>query len=370
MARLVFHIPSLGGGGAERVWVLLANEMARRGHAVTLLVWNGEGPNAAHRSPAVDLVDFAMPIRNEGFGKPATLRGLVRMAAWLRRHRPDAVFSGPEFANLVTALSLLVTANPARFFPSFHAAADLKADRAGSTLARGVVGMMGRRATNLVAVSQGIADDLRTARLGDGKVVVINNPLPPPVTATTPPQPWEAALAAARRANIPVIATAGRLSPVKDHRTLVEAFALLRQHRPARLVIFGEGPLQAQLEAQIARLGLETDVLLPGFVAPQLCYRHADLFALSSLSEGFGNVLVEAMAAGVPVVTTDCPHGPRDILDGGRLGRLVPVGDAPALAIAMAAMLDAPTPRDALLARASQFAIGPIGDRYEALLSA
>lgn len=367
MARLLFHVPSLIGGGAERVWVLMANEMARRGHEVTLLVWNGEGPNASLRSPAVELVDFAMPIRNEGFGKPATLRGLVRMAGWLRRHRADAVFSAPEFANLLTAAALTLAGSRARFFPSFHAAASHAADKAGSRLAQSLVGLMAHRATRLIAVSNGIAADLRT-RLPTERIVVIHNPLPPPAPAAEPVEPWEQSLIAARQAGIPVIASAGRLSPVKDHRTLVEAFALMRAERPARLVIFGEGPLRAELETLIAARRLAGDVLLPGFVPPSVCYRQADLFALSSTSEGFGNVLVEAMAAGVPVVSTDCPHGPREILEDGRLGALVPVGDAPALARAMAAMLDRPTPRDLLQARARAFRVEAIGDCYEALL--
>lgn len=369
MARLVFHLPSLLGGGAERVWVLVANEMARRGHAVTLLVWNGTGPNAVHVSPAVSLVDLKIPVyAGERFGKPATLRGLWRMARFLRRHRPDAVFSAPEFANLITALALLLASSKARFFPSFHAAAALGDSRAGSQAARLLAGVMVQRATRAVAVSQGIANDLVRGGIPASKITVIHNPLPPSHAATTEPGPWLDVMTAARQADIPVILTAGRLSPVKDHRTLIEAFALLRQ-RPAKLVILGNGPFRADLLALVAERQLENDVLLPGFVssiAPALA--SADLFALTSTTEGFGNVLVEAMAAGVPVVSTDCPHGPREILEDGKWGTLVPVGDAPALAQAMARMLDRPTPSEQLRSRAADFAVELIGDRYEALL--
>lgn len=372
MAKLVFHVPSLIGGGAERVWVLMANEMARRGHDTTLLVWNGSGPNARHVAANVHLVDFAMPLFDgERFGKPATLRGLVRMAWFLRRHRPDAVFSAPEFANLVTALALQLGGNPAKFFPSFHAAAALRDSRTGSELARSMAGLMARRATRAIAVSRGIGGDLSgSGRIGQDRIAVIHNPLPPPSAVDTTEQDWSRALRAARAEGIPLVMTAGRLAPVKDHRTLIEAFGLLRCDRPAKLVILGDGPLRAELTTLVEERGLTTDVILPGFV-PDI--RHnlagADLFVLTSTSEGFGNVIVEAMAAGVPVVSTDCPHGPREILQDGMLGELTPIGDAPAIAAAMARMLDNPTAPDRLRARAADFTIEKIGDKYEALLA-
>ncbi|HTM76039.1 MAG TPA: glycosyltransferase [Devosia sp.] len=369
MAKLVFHVPSLIGGGAERVWVLLANEMARRGHDTTLLVWSGTGPNRAHVAPQVRLVDFGIPLfAGERFGKPATLRGLWRTIAFLRQHRPDAVFSAPEFANLMTALALLLSGSSATFFPSFHAAAALHDSRAGSELARRFSGIMARRATRAIVVSQGIAGDLGGSIAPD-RIAVIHNPLPPPSDRPAEPSEWMHTLATARAAGIPVIITAGRLAAVKDHRTLIQAFALLRRTMPAKLVILGDGPLRAELTALVTEHGLGEDVQLPGFVAdirPTLTA--SDLFVLTSTSEGFGNVIVEAMAAGVPVVSTDCPHGPREILGNGSLGELTPIGDAVAIAAAMTRMLANPTPPSRLTARAADFSITRIGDQYEALL--
>jgi len=371
MAKLVFHVPSLIGGGAERVWVLMANEMARRGHDTTLLVWNGSGPNARHVSADVHLVDFAIPLFDgERFGKPATLRGLWRMAWFLRQHRPDAVFSAPEFANLVTALALQLGGSRAKFFPSFHAAAALRDNRAGSEMARLMAGVMARRATRAIAVSQGIGGDLSgSGRIGQDRIAVIHNPLPPPSTTGSIEQDWSRELTAARAAGMPLIMTAGRLAAVKDHRTLIEAFALLRRERPAKLAILGDGPMRADLLALVAERGLTGDVILPGFV-PDIRQNlaAADLFVLTSTSEGFGNVIVEAMAAGVPVVSTDCPHGPREILQDGTLGELTPIGDAAAIAAAMARMLANPTAPARLKARAADFTIEKIGDQYEALL--
>lgn len=366
--RLIFHVPTLGGGGAERVFVLMANALAERGHHVTLFTWNAEGPNAALRSDAVHLVDLAIPVTGGGFGKPRTLAGLWRSARFYRRQRPDAVFSGPEFANLVTALALNLALSRAKFFPSFHAAASIPSNDFGSKIAARLAALVAARATKLVAVSAGIGRDLAMRGVPERKVAVIHNPLPPGIHAgATRTYPWQAELAALGQ--WPVIITAGRLTPVKDHKTLLRAFAELRASRPARLVVFGDGPLKPELIAEADRLGISGSTLFPGYVNdPAACYAVADLFALSSVSEGFGNVLIEAMAAGVPVVSTDAPHGPREILENGALGPLVPVGDASGLAVAMARTLDAPTPAATLKSRAAEFESDVIADRYESLL--
>lgn len=366
--RLVFHIPTLGGGGAERVFVLMANALGERGHHVTLFTWNAGGPNAAVRSEKVHLADLELPLTGGRFGKPRTLEGLWSSARFYRQHQPDAVFSGPEFANLITALALNLALSPARFFPTFHAAASIPSSDFGSGIAVRLAGLVAARATKLIAVSTGIGFDLRARGVPERKIVVIHNPLPPGIQdGTTRTYPWQAELAALGQG--PVIVTAGRLAPVKDHKTLLAAFAQLRASRPARLVIFGDGPLKADLIAAASRLGIAGSTLFPGYVNdPAACYAVADLFALSSVSEGFGNVLIEAMAAGVPVVSTDAPHGPREILNDGALGPLVPVGDATALAAAIAKTLDAPTPVEALRARAADFDIDVIADHYEALL--
>lgn len=366
--RIVFHTASLRGGGAERVFVLMANELAARGHDVTFLTWNGRGPNAALLSPKVKLVDLGFPIHGEGYGKPATLAGILKSARLFRRLKPDAVYSAPEFANLMMTLALVLARSAAKFFPSFHAAASLPSNGFGGQLAIRLSRLVASRATRAIAVSAGVARDLHVRRFPESKVVVINNPLPPMSASRAPiAYPWQAQLAAMGEG--PVAVTAGRLVPVKGHRALLDAFALLLKRRPARLVLFGEGPLEAELRAHAAELGIDGYVVFPGYVDdPAACYAEADLFVLSSTSEGFGNVLIEAMAAGVPVVSTDAPHGPREILADGQFGLLVPVGDAEALAAAMAETLDRPIAAACLKARAADFEVTKIGDRYEALL--
>ncbi len=365
--RVVFHTASLRGGGAERVFTLMANALAARGHQVTLFTWNAEGPNAQLLSPDVELVTLGMPIYGEGYGKPATLRGIARSARFFATHKPDTVFSAPEFANLAMAIALWLAGSKARFFPSFHAAAGLPSNDLGAKLAIALSALVRSRASKAIAVSQGVGRDLEARGYPQARIEVINNPLPTKLPSSDVTYPWQATIAAMGEG--PVIATAGRLVPVKDHRTLIAAFAKLRARQPARLVIFGEGPLEADLREQAEALGVGQSVLLPGYVNdPAACYRAADLFVLSSTSEGFGNVLIEAMAEGVPVVSTDAPHGPREILADGRFGALVPVGDAGALAAAMEQTLDSPPASDLLRGRAADFGIELIADRYEALL--
>ena len=169
----------------------------------------------------------------------------------------------------------------------------------------------------------------------------------------------------------------GMLKPQKDFATLIRAFARLRASRPARLVILGDArgaakdlAFRDELKALPAALGIAEDVAFPGFVAnPFAWMARAACFALSSRWEGLGNVVIEALACGCPVVSTDCPSGPAEILAGGRYGRLVPVGDAAALAEAIAATLDAPPPRAELLARAERFSRARAAEEYLALLS-
>src|SRR3954452_14198277 len=216
----------------------------------------------------------------------------------------------------------------------------------------------------VVAVSDGVADALaRVTGLPRGLIRTIHNPVVGPeleaLSREPVAHPWLAP------GQPPVVLSAARLTVQKDLPTLLRAFALLRARRAVRLLILGDLPTPERTEASIGelrdlayRLGVAADVELPGFVEnPYAWMARASLFALSSAYEGFGNVLVEAMACGCPVVSTDCPSGPAEILDGGRYGPLVPVGDAEALAEAMARVLAAPPERAELVARADQFSV-------------
>jgi glycosyltransferase involved in cell wall biosynthesis len=167
----------------------------------------------------------------------------------------------------------------------------------------------------------------------------------------------------------PVVLAAGRLERQKDFPTLLRAFALLRAERPVRLVVLGEGAWRERLAALAATLGVAADVDLPGFQPnPYPFLARTRVFALSSRWEGSPNVLTEAMALGTPVVATDCPSGPREILADGRYGPLVPMGDAPALAAALARALDEPLPSAVLKGAVRDYSAIESARRYLALL--
>jgi glycosyltransferase involved in cell wall biosynthesis len=201
-----------------------------------------------------------------------------------------------------------------------------------------LLGTFYRWAARVVAVSRGAADDLaRTSGFPRERIEVIYNPVIMPDTAPRAREPLDHPWFAPGQP--PVVLGVGRFTRQKDFPTLVRAFGEVRRRRPARLLILGEGEDRSTLEALVAELGLAEDVALPGFQDNALAYMAGSaVFVLSSSWEGLPTVLIEALAAGTQVVSTDCPSGPREILQEGRLGALVPVGDAPALG---AAILDA-----------------------------
>jgi glycosyltransferase involved in cell wall biosynthesis len=168
----------------------------------------------------------------------------------------------------------------------------------------------------------------------------------------------------------PVILGVGRLAAQKDFPALLRAFAAVRGRRPARLVILGEGRLRRELMTLAHSLGIAADMDMPGYVSNPLAWMsRASVFVLSSTCEGLPGVLIEAMAAGCPVVSTDCPSGPAEILENGAYGRLVPVGDHLALAEAIAATLDAPHDPQRLRRRAADFSVTGAVDAYLDVLS-
>lgn len=334
--------PSLNGGGAERVMVTLANGVARRGYRVDLVLASAEGPYLRDVEPSVRIVDLRA-------GR--VIRALWPLARYLRRERPLAMLSAMNHANVVAVLARRMARVPVRVVVSERTTISVEVKHARGWSARAVYALVPwayRRADGVVAISRGVADDLeRFASLAPGTVQAIYNPCDLERIRRLAQAPlsypwWQPAEAR------PVVIAMGRLTEAKDFPTLLRAFAVLRTRHDARLLILGEGELRGALAALAQSLGLgEDDVQMPGFVANPYAYlARAALFVLSSRWEGLSNVLIEAMACGTPVVSTDCPSGPREVLEGGRWGRLVPVGDVQALAQAMEAVLA--TPKEAL----------------------
>lgn len=332
--RITLYMPSLAGGGAQRVFLYLAQGFVERGYEVHLVLAKAHGPYLPQVPPSVRMIDL---------GASRVLTSLPALVRYLRDARPYALLSALDHANAIAVCARAIARVPTRVVVTVHSTPSRVVANARTLRAKMLptwARFFYRRADAVVAVSQGVASELvHYVGVPPQKVTVIYNPAVTPELFRKADEPlhhpWFC------KGEPPVVLGVGRLTEAKDFTTLVRAFALLRQHRPARLMILGEGEDRSQLEQLVEELGLSEDVAMPGFVQNPYPYmKQASVFVLSSKWEGFGLVIGEALALGTPVVSTDCPTGPAEILRGGELGKLVPVGDYRAMAQAIAECLD------------------------------
>ena len=361
--RVALFLPSLRGGGAERAMLNLARGFAERGLAVDMVLAKAEGPYLNQLPPNVCVVDL---------GASRVLASLPGLVRYLRCERPQALLSALDHANVVALWARALARVPTRIVVSVRSNTSWST-RYAPTLRARLAPLWIRPfypwADVVVTISQGVADDLaRLTGLSREKMRVIYNPVVTPEIFSKAQEPLDHPWFAPGQP--PVVLGVGRLTIQKDFPTLIRAFALVRAQRPARLMILGEGEERPKLEALVRELGLEQDVALPGFVSNPYAYMaRAAVFVLSSLWEGLPTALIEAMALGTPVVSTDCPSGPAEILEGGVWGKLVPVGDRDALSAAVVSSLDSPSLPDATR-RAQDFSLDRIvGEYLELLLS-
>jgi len=377
--HLALFIYGLTGGGATRRTLTLAEGFMGCGHRVDLVTVSAEGPLASSVPAGVRLVTLrSAAIRLTGWlgwrkRRSQILASIPALARYLRREQPDVLMSAANHVHL--------SALWARRLSGTHVPLVLRTSNrltqshlGGVKRPRPLRLRLARRwygwADAAIAVSQGIADDLLAhTALPAASVHTIYNPtyMPESIEKAKAPidHPW------LETGQPPVILGAGRLNPQKDFATLVRAFARVRAQHPARLVILGDGSQRGEILGLAQRLGVAADLDLPGFVDNALAWMsRSAVFVLSSVWEGFPAVLIEAMASGCPVVSTDCPSGPAEILDGGRYGRLVPTADDAAMADAILASVQGPADPERLRARAAEFAVDRAIDRYlEVLLS-
>lgn len=331
--RLALFVPSMRGGGAERVTAILAAELAARGYAVDLLLAQKEGPNLAMLPETVRVVDF------KAHRLIASLPALVR---YLRRESPTVLLSMMAHTNIVALLACRLASVSTRTVVSERVSVSWRKQQ---QLMLWLIRHLYPWADDIIAVSDGVADDLsQVAGIPRAQIQTIYNPIVRPAlhekAKATLDHPWF------KPGQPPVVLAVGSLCDQKDFSTLIHAFAQVRKNQSARLLILGEGELRPDLEELVGKLGLGNDVSLPGFSANPYPYMaHASVFVLSSKREGLPGVLIEALYCGAPLVATDCLSGPREILNNGQYGQLVPVGDEDALAHAINLALAGKIPR-------------------------
>ena len=359
--RTALTLPSLAGGGAQRIFVDLARGLLDRSFDVDVVVVRDEGELRDSVPPGAEVVVL-------GGGR---VSGAVpELARYLRTRRPDVVVPAIFHMSLCTLLAARVVRPRVPVVVTHHNQLTLYA-RHGAHAKDRVVPWLVRAgypfADRVVAVSEGVADDLASVtRLRRSAIDVVYNPVDADRVRAAAQAPVEHPWLAGK--THPVLVAAGRLTTQKDFATLLRAVALLDVD--VRLVVLGAGELRPELERLARHLGVADRVDFPGFAPnPYPSYRAADAFVLSSRWEGLPTVLVEALVLGVPVVATDCPSGPAEILAGGRWGRLVPPGDPAAMAEAIRATLAAgASPADPLAWE--RFRLDVVSTRWAELLAA
>lgn len=361
MEKISIFLMDLSGGGAEKAMLYLANEISQRGYSVDLVLVKAEGPYLEEILTSVNVVELQAP---------RLLLSLSRLTNYLKSERPSVLMTTLGDTNFVALWARRFANVPTRIVLSIQTHMSLGAKRTTRLkhkLTPFLASLFYPWADEIISTSQGVAEDLASiVKMPVEDVKVIYNPI---ITAdffekVAQPvdHPW---FSQEQKSQHPVIIGVGRLELQKDFHSLIHALAKVRERYPARLMILGEGSLRASLEELIQTLRLSECVALPGFVDNPYAYMaQASIFVLSSLFEGFGNVLGEAMAAGTPVVSTDCQSGPSEILEGGAFGKLVAVGDTDAMSEAILQTLECPPDIESIRLRGHHFSVDRATSEY------
>jgi glycosyltransferase involved in cell wall biosynthesis len=356
--KIAIVLPDLRAGGAERLHINLCRDWLAKGLQVEFVLMNKQGDLLAMLPDGLNVVDLHCKKLRQT---------VLPLANYFRKVRPEVVIAAMWPLTSVATLAWLLAGKPGRLFLSDHnQLTGYRVQDMGVSprLLRSALRLTYPFASGVIAVSNGVKQSLCIASgLANLDVRVIYNPTALGISPHREPiqvkqQLWGGGFAHH-------VLAVGALKVQKDFITLIMAFAEIATALNAKLTILGEGARRSELNELVAQLGLQERVALPGFVIdPYPWFRSADLFVLSSRWEGFGNVIVEALECGVPVVSTDCASGPAEILENGRYGRLVPIQDPSALAAAMVLSLEESPDRATLMRRAADFSVRKISDEY------
>lgn len=360
-ARIALFLPNLEGGGAERAFVELANEFAKRGATVDFVLVHRHGDYVAELADAVRVVDL---------GTSRLVIGLWRLVRYLKQERPDALLSGLDPTNAVAIVASILAGVRDRCVISQRAVIRRvwqidfpRTWRIWMWLLRQLYSCARLVICNSSAAATEVVHDMGVR---PQNCVVLLNPVDMPridaLARERVEEPWLAASAP------PLILSVGTLTPRKDMETLIRAFAVARRSHECNLLILGEGTERERLEKVVRELGLQQHLRMPGFASnPFPWIKAADVLVSASLAEGCPNVIQQALACGTAIVATDCPGGTAEVLENGRWGRLVPMRDPQAMADAILATLDDSSPPDGRV-RARDFDVRRIAERYLQLL--
>ena len=334
--RIALFLPSLGGGGAERVFITLAQSLKSIDYSVDLVVCSFVGEYIGQVGN-INIIDL---------GSKSIAGSVVSLVKYLKNRRPEILLSGLTYTNLVAILSARIANCSTRVVISEHAnmVEFFKVANAKERILFYLARLLYGSAHGFIGVSNGVYQSVYDF-IGNSMPknnIVIYNPI---ISTGEQILPLRRAKKKMQQDEKYIIVSAGRLNKQKDFATIIRAFALLPINSACLLYIYGDGPLLSVLRDLSSELDVADKVLFPGFVNNlQEKLKQADLFVLSSPSEGFGNVLVEALASGCPIVSTNCPSGPHEILDGGRFGILTPVHDENAMSSAIQDSLEGKGP--------------------------
>ena len=359
--HIAFIIPDLKGGGAQKMMINLANEFSTRGHQVDLVLVNQSGIYKDDINPSVRIIDFK---------KPRVFQSIPALVHYIQDEVPDVMISALFHMNLAAIIARIWARSPkVRLVISErnHLSRRLsEMSGINQKFLRFMVKLFYPKADKIIGISNGVCDDLKNLiQVQDTeKIQTIYNPV---VTDQFESLLSENVFAVFPENSGLKLITSGRLVAQKDYPTLFQAVALYKQkYGPVHLAILGEGILKSELEALAQRLDLVENISFLGFVDNSLAYmKQADMFVMSSAWEGFCNVIVEALYCGLKIVSTNCPSGPAEILDNGKYGTLVPVGDSEALKEAIYAVKDQNVQPDHQKQRALGFTVQHKADEFQ-----
>ncbi|MGF1568335.1 MAG: glycosyltransferase [Nodosilinea sp.] len=361
MVDVAIFLMDLSGGGAEKVMLSLAHGFTDAGMTVDLVLVKAEGPYLSQISAQINTINL---------NKSRLILSLFPLANYLKKVNPSVLISALEDTNLVSLWAKKIAGTATQTIVTVHNNLTCEArnsEKFKRKLIPYLVSFFYYWADNIVGVSSGVAKDLMKLGLPENKICYIYNPIVNSDLRKKLQEPLEHPWLSLNEP--PVILSVGRLTKQKDFTTLIQAFSLVRKQKTTRLIILGEGEEKPLLESLVEELGLTKDVAFLGFVSnPYVFMAKASVLVLSSAWEGFGNVLVESMASGTPVVSTNCDSGPAEILDDGKYGKLVSVGKAEDMANAILETLLNPLEANTLKKRANEFTLEKAVQSYQLLM--